>query len=61
MGMYEDIVEMVSGHLRFEGFPDHLTIARRIVNKDECREAQEELEYRERPLVHDRRHTLPRD
>jgi hypothetical protein len=48
MGMYDDIVEMVSGHLRFEGFPDHLTIARRIVNEDECREAQEELEYRER-------------
>jgi hypothetical protein len=62
MGMYDDIVEMVSGHLRFEGFPDHLTIARRIVSEDECREAQEELEYRERTaLVHDRRHPLPRD
>jgi hypothetical protein len=47
MGMYDDIVEMVSGHLRFEGFPDHLTIARRIVSEDECREAQEELKRRE--------------
>jgi hypothetical protein len=41
MGMYEDIVEMVSGHLRFEGFPDHLAIARRIVNEDEVRELYE--------------------
>jgi hypothetical protein len=36
MGMYDDIVEMVSGHLRFEGFPDHLTIGH-------LPEAQEEL------------------